>query len=272
MHRVAITREVSPSIARCELTHLAREPIDFERAREQHRAYETALERLGCAVIRLPADPSLPDSVFVEDTTVVLDDVAIIARPGAESRREEPRAVAAILGRYRDLDLLGEPATLDGGDVLRVGRTLYVGVSSRTNEAGIEQLRARARAYEVIAVPFSGCLHLKTAVTQVGEKLLLINSDSVAREHFRGVEFIEADEPFAANALLVGKSVVFPSAYPRTRSRLEGAGVAVVPVDVSELAKAEGGVTCCSVILDARGRRAHDGDRVSRDRGQRDLV
>lgn len=250
--RIAITREVSPNIAQCELTYLAREPIDYERAREQHRLYVDTLADLGCEIVRLSADASLPDSVFVEDTAVVLDEIAIVTRPGAESRRDEPRAVSAILGRFTDLASIAEPATLDGGDVLRVDRTLYVGISTRTNEAAVSQLQQFARGYEVVPVEFGGCLHLKTAVTVVGPRTLLINPDCVSHDRFGDVSFIDVDpsEPFAANALLLGDRVIVDGAHFRTREKLEALGLRVVPVDLSELAKAEGGVTCCSVIVE----------------------
>jgi dimethylargininase len=250
---IAITREVSPSIGRCELTHVPRDVIDVDVARAQHRRYEECLAALGCAVQRLPADPDLPDSVFVEDTAVVLDEVAVITRPGAASRRPETRAIAEALEPYRRLLYVEAPGTVDGGDVLRVGRTLFVGASGRSNQAGIAQVRALLApfGYTVQEVPVSGCLHLKSAVTQVAEDALLINRAWVNTEPFEHLHLVDVDpaEPLAANALLVGGVVVYPAAYPRTRERLEARGVACRVVDVSELAKAEGAVTCCSLVL-----------------------
>ena len=133
---IAITRPVSASLAHCELTHLAREPIDVPRARAQHAAYERLLGSLGASLVRVGPAPDLPDAVFIEDTAVVLDELAVVTRPGAASRRPETDAVASVLASYRPLRTMTAPATLDGGDVLRLGRTLYVGRSAaRANPA-----------------------------------------------------------------------------------------------------------------------------------------
>ena len=250
---LAITREVSPAIERCELTHLARAPINLSGARLQHRQYEQQLEQAGCRLIRLPAEPELPDSVFVEDTAIVLDELAVITRPGAESRRAETATVAEVLRQYRRLIHVQPPGTLDGGDVLRVGKSLYVGLSKRSNLEGIEQLRRMLApfGYSVTAVELHDCLHLKSAVTQIAEDTLLINRQWVDGACFGSMRLIDiADsEPFAANALRIDDTVVYPSAFSGTRKRLEEYGIKVRAVDASELAKAEGGVTCCSLII-----------------------
>jgi dimethylargininase len=254
---MAITREVSPSIGQCELTHLAREAIDVELAQAQHRQYEACLAALGCQIQRLPPEPELPDAVFVEDVAVVLDELAIMTRPGAASRRPEARSVAEVLAPYRRLAYIQAPGSLDGGDVLRIGRTLWVGLSGRSNPAGVDQMRALLAplGYTVTGVAVDGCLHLKSAVTQVARDTLLINPAWVDAGAFGPMNLIEVDptEPFAANALLVGENVVYPAAYPATRRRLEERDIPVRPVDVSELGKAEGGVTCCSVIFRSAG-------------------
>ncbi len=250
---VAITRPVSPSIEHCELTHLAREPIDIDVASEQHRQYESCLADLGCKILRLPLEPELPDSVFVEDTAIVLDELAVITRPGAESRMPETVSVAKTLQVYRKLYHIQAPGTLDGGDVLRIGRTMYVGLSERSSESGIEQLRGFVEpfGYTVKAVEMTGCLHLKSAVTQVREDTLLVNRAWVDVGAFAGMQLVDVApaEPMGGNALLIGETVVYPMAYVETRERLENRGITVQAVDVSELAKAEGGVTCCSLIL-----------------------
>ena len=242
-------------MSECQLTHLARAPMDVRLASEQHLAYEKRLEEMGCEVRSLPAEPELPDSVFVEDAVAVFDELAILTRPGAESRRAEVTSIAKALEPYRKLARIERPGTLDGGDVLTVGRQVFVGFSQRTNRSGIEQLgRLLApHGYSVESVPVERCLHLKSAVTQVAEKCLLINPSWLDRRAFREFELIEVDpeEPFAANALLVNGAVVYPAAYSRTRRRLEERGIRVAPVEVSELAKAEGGVTCCSLIVNA---------------------
>ena len=251
---IAVTRPVSPSITRCELTHLEREPIDVARAKAQHAEYERRLAALGATLARAPAAPEFPDAVFIEDTAVVLDEVAVLARPGAPSRLGETAPVGGVLARYRPLVSLEPPATLDGGDVLRLGRTLYVGRSARTNHAGIEALERLTApfGYRVVPVEFSGCLHLKSAVTELADGLLLIHPDWVSAAAFPGLEAIPIDErePFGANALRVGDSILYPTHFPRTRDRLWGRGLRIECVDCSELAKAEGGLTCCSLLFE----------------------
>ncbi|MBL7994540.1 dimethylargininase [bacterium] len=250
---IAITRKVSDRIAQCELTHVDRQPINLSLAREQHDAYEQCLSELGCKVQALPAEPDLPDSVFVEDTAIVLDELAIILRPGAETRRDENDSIARALSSYRKLFSISDPGTVDGGDVLRVDKTIYVGMSGRSNKAGAEQMRQilKPYGYEVKAVPVRGCLHLKSAVTQIAKQTLLINRKWVDSENFHADKFIDIDpsEPYAANALWVNGSVIYPSAFPRTQRILEEAGIKLRLVDASELAKAEGALTCCSLIF-----------------------
>jgi dimethylargininase len=249
----AITRKVSPAITRCELTHLHREAIDVGLAARQHVAYEKCLAGLGCRVVSLPAAPELPDSVFIEDTAVVVAELAVVTRPGAASRRAETASVAQVLAEYRPVAAIRAPGTLDGGDVLCIGRRVFIGLSGRSNREGVEQLRAlfSPHGYEIVALPITGCLHLKSAVTQAAPDVVLLNPDWVDPAAFEGYGRIEVDrsEPYAANALLAGDAVLYPTAFRRTAARLEGAGIRLVPVDVSELAKAEGAVTCCSLIL-----------------------
>ena len=250
---IALPRAVSPTINRCELTFHEQQPIDVIKATEQHRAYEECLRGLGVEVIRLPEEPDLPDAVFVEDAAVVVDEIAVIPLMGAASRRAETVSLAAALRAYRALRYLRPPAMLDGGDVLRVGRQVFVGLSGRTNREGVAQLGAHLApfSYQVRAVEMAGCLHLKSACTQVGDNALLINRAWVDAEAFAGFDLIDvaAGEPGAANALLVGEAVVMPSAFPQTIALLEGRGFKVRAVDVSELQKAEGGVTCKSIIF-----------------------
>jgi dimethylargininase len=252
--RIAVTREVSAALPRCELSYLPRKPIDLDLARDQHRAYEEALESLGCRLVSLPELPEQADAVFVEDTALVLDELAIITRPGAESRRAETLSMAALLAGFRKLTYIQAPATLDGGDVLVVGRTLYVGRSGRSNPAGIAQLAkaVEPHGYAVAAVELKGCLHLKTAATLVAPGLLLIDPVCVDRRAFTDLDFLEVDpeEPHGANALLVGHRVIYPRSCPRTRERLLGRGLQLVSVDMSETEKAEGGVTCCSLVFE----------------------
>jgi len=250
---IALTRPVSAFLARCELTHLVRTPINVERAREQHAAYEDTLRSLGVQVIRAPEAPDSPDAVFIEDTAVVLDELAVIARPGAASRQAETEAVVPLLAEYRSVRRIKPPATLDGGDVLRIGRTVYVGASSRTNADGIAQLGEilGPAGYTVVPVPVTGCLHLKSAVTEVARRVVLVNPRGVQPEVFADCEVvtIAERERGAANALLIGDAVIYPTHFPETMERLARHGLAVVPIEYDELAKAEGGVTCCSLLL-----------------------
>ena len=250
----AITRDISESFERCQLTHLARVPIDVKRARAQHDAYEWALVELGCTVRRIDAAPDLPDSVFIEDTAVLLPEATIIARPGAETRQRETAAVREALRRFgMPMKNIAEPGTLDGGDVLVIGRQLFIGSSTRTNASAITQMRRflRPLGYKVRMVPVEGCLHLKSAVTAVAPDAVLINRDWVPPDAFTDLETIDVDpdEPAGANALLVGDVVIYAAGFPKTRARLEAKGFRVRVVDVDELAKAEGGVTCCSLVL-----------------------
>jgi dimethylargininase len=253
--RIALTREVSRAMEHCELSFLPRSEINLKLARAQHQAYEEALVSLGCNVRRLPELPEQPDSVFVEDTAVVLDEVAVITRPGAESRRSEITAMSAVMQEYRTLVILSAPATLDGGDVLHIGRTLYMGLSARSNPEGAKQLAAAVApfGYRVKTVEPRDCLHLKTAATLVAPGLVLINPAWVDGRVFEDMDLVEVDpaEPHGANAVLVGQRVIYPKSFPRTRERLMGRGLEVLAVDMSETEKAEGGVTCCSLIFRA---------------------
>jgi len=250
---IAITREVSRSLGACELSYVDRVAIDVERAAAQHEAYRRALASLGCNVVSLAAEHDFPDAVFVEDVAIVLDELAIVTRPGAPSRRAEVASMARELARHRTLKTIEPPGTVDGGDVLVIGRTIFVGESARTNADGIAQLRAIADAagYSVQPVPVRGCLHLKTAVSEIAEGTVLINRgwvDPAAFAEFRQIA-IDPGEPHAANGLRVGDAVLYPASFPRTLERLEAAGVAPVIVDLSELQKAEGAVTCCSLVF-----------------------
>lgn len=245
---------MSPAIARCELTHLERAPIDYARAVQQHAAYESALARAGCELVQLDVEPEMPDSVFVEDCAVVARGLAVICQPGAASRRAEVDSVAAALERWMPVVRLQGTATLDGGDVLRLGRTLYVGRSARSNEEGVRQLRAAvaACAMDVVTVELRDALHLKTAVTAISDDTLLVQPRWVDSRAFAGWRVLEVDpaEPFAANTLRVASTLIVPEAHPRTAALCVPFVDEVVSVPADELAKAEGGVTCCSILVE----------------------
>jgi dimethylargininase len=251
----AITRAVSPTLNQCELTHREREPIDIVKAQAEHHEYEQRLRDLGLQVISLPAEPSYPDAMFVEDSAIVLDEVAILARMGAESRRGEGESLAHVLEVYRPLRCMSEPATLDGGDVLRAGHTLYVGLSARTNAAGAEQLAAHAApfGYRVKTVAVTGCLHLKSGASYLGDDTVLIHRPWVDAEAFKGMRLVDvpAGEEWGANVLLIGNTVLVAKGFARTAERIAQLGRDVVTVDVTELMKAESGLTCSSLIFEA---------------------
>jgi len=250
----AITRAVSPAIVHCELSFIGRQPIDLATARQQHHAYEKLLGKFGARVISLPAEPDLPDSMFVEDPAIVLDELAVILPLGTETRRREAPSLAEALSQFRKLEHVSLPGTLEGGDVLRIGRKLFVGLTRRSNAEGIRQLAAilAPHNYEVIAVPVTGCLHLKSAVTYLGRNTLLANRAWFDTTPLAGHEWIDVDpaEPHAANALALAGTIIFPASFPRTHARIEACGFSVKSIDISELQKAESGLTCSSLLFE----------------------
>lgn len=252
---IAITRAVSPAINRCELGFMERQEISVAKAEEEHRLYEACLAELGATVVTLAAEPDYPDSVFVEDPAVVVEEVAVMTRMGAASRRGESESLARALERYRPLRHLCEPATLEGGDVMRIGRRLFVGASHRSNRAGIEQLSAELApfGYNVIPVEVRGALHLKSACCYVGDGVILANRSWVDTEPLRDFRIVDAakDEDRAANVLSIGDSVIMAQCFPRTAEILAGLGKKVRLIGNSELMKAEAGVTCSSILFDS---------------------
>ena len=255
MRTVAVTRELTAAIGNCELTFLHRSAIDFALAQQQHRDYQSALSSLGCEVVVVPAPPGLADSVFIEDTALVLDDIAVMLRPGVASRQPEVAGVAEVLQQYKPLKAIEPPGTIDGGDLLRVGNRIFAGLSTRSNQSGIQQLRDIVSDFgmTVETVETTKCLHLKSAVSEVAPGTLLINTDWISSSAFKDFELIPVDkeETHAANALRIGKNLIYPSSFPRTMDALVNRGIDVLPVDLTELQKAEGAVTCCSLIFPA---------------------
>jgi dimethylargininase len=251
----AITRAVSPALADCELSFIERIPIDMDKAREQHHAYEAALAGLGANVISLPAEAELPDSMFVEDPAIVLDELAVVFPLGTETRRREAESLAKAIAPFRKIESVTLPGTVEGGDILRIGKKLFIGLTARTNEEGIKQLQniVAPYGYEVIAVPVTGCLHLKSAVTHLGNNVLLGNRAWFDSSPFTGYDWVDVDsgEGHAGNALALNGSVIFPASFPRTRARIEAKGFRVLPIDIAELQKAESGLTCSSLIFEA---------------------
>lgn len=250
---LAITRAISPRFNECEITHIDRTPIDLDIARAQHSQYVNTLKQLGCDALELPAEADLPDSVFVEDTAFILPQTAVITRPGADSRKPETESIIQALSPHIKLVHIQEPATLDGGDVLVVGKRIFIGISTRSNQDAIDQLNEMLKddGYIVTGVKLHDCLHLKSAVTRVDDNTLLINKNWVDAHQFEQYELIEVDpsEPHAANCLPIGDSIIYPTSFPKTSAKLRARGYKIVSVEVDELAKAEGAVTCCSLIL-----------------------
>jgi dimethylargininase len=251
----AITRKVSSALANCELSFIPRQPIDLEKASAQHKAYEALLDKLGARVVSLLEEPEMPDSMFVEDPAIVLDEVAVICPLGTEARRKEAPSLAAALEKYRKLEHVKLPGMLEGGDVLRVGKKMFAGVTERSSPEGIRQMAVIVGrfGYEVTAVPVSGCLHLKSAVTYLGRNTLLGNRAWFDERRLPGFEWVDVDpsEPHAGNALTLGDTVIFPASFPKTQERIAAKGFEVVSLDISELQKAESGLTCSSLLFEA---------------------
>lgn len=254
---LAVTRAVSPEIARCELTFLEREPIDYALATEQHEQYRAMLKECGLEVVVVPADERHPDCCFIEDTAVVFDEVAIITRMGTAARRGEEHAVESTLKRYRRTEKVQPPATVDGGDVLHLGRTVFIGRTERTNDAGIDAVRRFLVpfGYRVVPVEVTGCLHLKSACTAIDDETILANPHWANFEPFAGLRkvWIPDDEPGGADVLQFNDVVCMHSGFPRTCGLVRSLGVTVHTVDLSEFVKAEAGPTCLSLLLSRIG-------------------
>lgn len=253
----AIVRVPSRRLPECELSFLEREPIDVAEARAQHRAYQVVLRAAGARVTELPALDDLPDATFVEDAAIVLDEFAVLSPMGAESRKPESETMAAALAPHRRIEWLTAPATLDGGDVLRLGRSIYVGQTPRTNAAAVAQLGALAGplGYTVTAVPVSRCLHLKSACARLDDGTVLVNPEWIDPAVFGGrhIVSVAGDEPWGANAVRVDRTIIFPASAPGTQAIVAAQGFLTTAVDVSELQKAEAGVTCLSLVFESVG-------------------
>lgn len=247
-----LVRTISRSLASCELLHLPRQELDVEIARHQHQEYVAALEAAGVIVTILPEEPELPDSVFVEDPIIMLDEVAVICRLGSPSRASESAGLDPIISAIRPIRRILEPGTIEGGDVLRMVRTLYVGISSRTNRVGLQQLKEFVVpfGYRVVEVEVHGCLHLKTGITSPAEGLVIVNPDWIDVSPFRDLQLIRvpAAEPWGANTLAVNGWVFVADAFPRTSELLESKGLRVKRLGISEIQRAEAGLTCLSLL------------------------
>lgn len=228
-------------------------PIDLARAKGQHRSYVEALSALGLTVILLPADESHPDCCFVEDCVLCADGVALVANLGAASRRGEERAVAEALRPYLRLEAMQAPATLDGGDCLRIGKRIFIGQSKRTNAQGLARVREvfGSLGFEVVSVPVAGSLHLKCFCSKVDEDTVLLADRTVSPEIFHGlrVVLVPHEEAYAANCVAVGGTALISQGFPETERALHAAGLRTVALDNSEIRKADGSLTCSSVLF-----------------------
>jgi len=250
----AITHKPSRSLNQGELTFLPRKKIDVAKACEQHAAYCEMLKKLGTDVITLDQNRALPDSVFVEDTALVLDKTAVLLPLGANSRKAESNLIEKNLAKFRTIVRIKPPARIDGGDILIIGKTLFVGNSTRTNKKGIRALHkiVTPLGFEIVKVKVGNCLHLKTACTALDEKTVLINPewvDAVAFKKFKQIE-VPIDEPFAANVMRVGKTICIHSGFKRTQGLIEQHGCKTKSIDISEFLKAEAGLTCMSLVFE----------------------
>ncbi len=246
-----VTHVPSPALQECELTFVESEPIKIDKATKEHNNYCAMLEECGARVIKLDENLSLPDSVFVEDPIIVFDEVAVLTSMGVESRRKELPLLKKFFCQYRQIEQISLPAKIEGGDVLKIGKTIFVGNSARTNELGIQALSKiiEPLGYVVIPVKVTGCLHLKTGCTALDEKTILINPDWVEVTPFADYKTIKTlpQEPFGANVLPIGKTLCMNSAFPETIELVKSKGYSVVETDITEFVKAEAGLTCMSV-------------------------
>lgn len=250
---IALTHKISPNFQQCEVTHIGRSPIDYELAVKQHQKYCDVLHSAGLEVKELSVSLNYPDSTFIEDAAVVVDEIAILASMGVKSRRGEAINIEPELVKYRPLKHIKFPATLEGGDVLQMNKQIFVGLSSRTNQGGFESIGEilSPLGYQVIQIAVKDCLHLKSACTMIDYDTLLVNSnwlDMKPISHFRKIN-IAKDEPCAANCLSLNDTVYLPKGFPRTSEILAQHGYTIETIEISELQKGEGGLTCSSIIF-----------------------
>ena len=250
---IALTHVISPNIDQCELSFLERSPINYKRAVEQHEHYCELLRDCGLEVIELSINRPFPDSTFVEDTAVVFDELAIMASMGVESRRREVPGIESVLGYYRDIRHIRLPGTLEGGDVLRIEKKIFVGISPRTNIAGFESIKEILEpfGYQAIPVAINGCLHLKSACVALDDETLLVNPRWLDLQPLRNFRIIPVpeDEPAAVNSLRINSTICMHSGHQKTIDLLINLKFSVKLSDISELLKAEAGMTCSSIIV-----------------------
>jgi dimethylargininase len=247
----AVTRKPCKNFARGLTTTVSDEPADYALMVKQHAAYLEALTAAGLEVVVLEPLPEFPDAHFVEDTAVVTRDVAVITNPGAAARRGEEDAIAPVLAEFRKVERIQAPGTVDGGDVLQVGNHFFIGLSERTNQQGAEQLGRILQSYGNTWTPVAvgAGLHFKSGVNYVGRNTLLVTNDFAHNEQLKGYDQIitESPEEYAANTLLVNEHLLMPAGFPRTRKQLEVLGLKIIELEISEVRKMDGGLTCMSI-------------------------
>ncbi len=226
-------------------------PPDYGLIMKQHAAYVNVLESLGLEVILLDAQPDFPDAYFVEDTAVVTPNVAVITRPGALARQGEEKTIAPVLGSYRKIEHIDPPGTVDGGDVLMVENRFFVGISDRTNRAGAEQLGGILKRYghDWLPVTVSDGLHLKSSLNVVGKNTLLLTASFSNLDMLKDFDKIVLSdtEAYAANTLFLNDHLIMPKGFPDTKRKLEKLQCPIVELNVSEVRKMDGGLTCLSI-------------------------
>jgi dimethylargininase len=247
----AIARKPGKNFARGLTTTLNSEPADYGLMLKQHEAYLAALSGAGLEVIVLDPQPDYPDAHFVEDTAVVTPNVAVITIPGAAARQGEEESIIPVIADFRRIERIQTPGTVDGGDVLQVGNHFFIGISERTNRQGAEQLGQILRRYDHTWTPVAvgAGLHFKSSVNYVGQNTLLVTPDFAAKEQLQGYDHLVLDrsETYAANTLLVNDHLLIPAGYPKTQRQLETLGLDMVELEVSEVQKMDGGLTCMSL-------------------------
>lgn len=247
----AITRKPAPNFASGLTTTSPQSPPDYPMLLAQHRSYIKVLVDLGLEVIELPELTDYPDAYFVEDTAVITPEIAVLANPGAPSRRGEPEFIIEDIARLREVRRITEPGRLDGGDVLQVEDRFFIGISERTNLAGAEQLGTYLQelGYSWQAVTVGAGLHLKSSVNYLGEDKLIITGELVDRTDFSDFDqvVVPIEEAYAANTLAANGHLLTPQGFPRTHEKLDKLGKPVIEMDVSEVAKMDGGLTCLSL-------------------------
>lgn len=247
----AIARKPCENFARGLTTTVSSEPADYGLMLKQHEAYLAALSAAGLEVIVLDPQPDYPDAHFVEDTAVVAAAVAVITIPGADARQGEEESIIPVLADFRKIERIRAPGTVDGGDVLQVGNHFFIGISQRTNPAGAEQLGQILQRYghTWTTVPVGAGLHFKSSVNYVGRNTLLVTPDFAGKEQLKRYDQIVLDraETYAANTLLVNEHLLIPAGYPKTQQQLERLGLKMVELEISEVRKMDGGLTCMSL-------------------------